>query len=309
MEFGKPENPALIEWGLAPDTALTTHLLSRLSPKPALTSHVFLGSTSWGDKEYVGEVYPSKTKAAKFLEAYGKQFNTIELNTTFYRMPTASQTADWSVKVPEDFRFCPKVNKLLSQSKDLGVGTNRIEEFCQGVRGFGEKLGPCFIQLPSHFDTSKFEVLHTFLDHWPSDVRLAVELRHESWFKESKGADLFAELFSRGVGTTISDVGARRDVAHMNLTTSFFLLRWVGNTHPTDQARLEEWSQRISVWLKSGLKEAFIFSHQPIAPESAKSAAIFEKVLRQHFSAPLAVRSPTLIDKPNASALQTKLFG
>ncbi len=315
MEFGKPQNPSEVDWTLAPDTELTRHVLAAqegsrhtvgLSPKPESIPHIFIGSTSWGDKEYLGEVYPAKTKAADFLNAYGKQFNTIELNTTFYRMPTAHQAANWAAKVPADFRFCPKVNKLLSQSKELGVGTNRITEFCEGVRGFGEKLGPCFIQLPKHFDTSKLETLLSFFDKWPSDIRLAVELRHPSWFTESSGADLFAELFTRGLGTTISDVGARRDVAHMNLTADFFLLRWVGNLHLTDKARLDEWSKRIATWMSSGLREVFAFTHQPVAPEAAKSAIIFEKLLKKHYPASLEIRSPTLIETPGQ---QTELFG
>lgn len=309
MEFGKPENPELVDWTLSPDTDLTALVLSRLSPKPAAPAQLFIGSTSWGEKAYVGKVYPAKTKAANFLEAYGKQFNTIELNTTFYRMPTADQTAKWAAKVPDDFHFCPKVNKLLSQSKNLGVGTNRIVEFCEGVKGFGDKLGPCFIQLPTHFDTSNFEALLSFLDHWPSEVRLAVELRHESWFAESRGADLFAELYARGIGTTLSDVGARRDVAHMNVTASFFLLRWVGNVHPTDQPRLEAWSKRLTSWITSGLQEAYVFTHQPQAPASAKSATDFERFSRLHYPTPIETRSPTLIESPSNSDMQTKLFG
>ncbi|MFK8054671.1 MAG: DUF72 domain-containing protein [Saprospiraceae bacterium] len=317
MEFGKPENPALIDWSLAPDTDLTNHVLEGLSPplcegqrtKPNTAPHIYLGSTSWGDKEYVGPVYPPKTKAKEFLEAYGKQFNTIELNTTFYRMPKADQTAAWADKVPSDFRFCPKVNKLLSQSKNLGVGTNRIEEYCEGVRGFGENLGPCFIQLPTHFDTSKFEALLAFLDQWPSDVRLAVELRHASWFTESRGADLFAELFARGHGTTISDVGTRRDVAHMNITTDFFLLRWVGSLHSTDQERLAEWSAKLASWISGGLTQAYVFTHQVVAPEAAKAASSFEDMLRAHYPAPLNVRSPEIRTNQGPQNEQIELFG
>jgi len=309
MEFGKPDNPALVNWSLAPDTALTSHVLSQLSPKPAAPPQLFIGSTSWGDKEYVGEVYPKQTKAKAYLEAYGKQFNTIELNTTFYRMPQVDQTAAWAKKVPDDFRFCPKVNKLLSQSKDLGVGTNRIAEFCEGVRGFGGKLGPCFIQLPQHFDTSKFESLLSFLDHWPQDIRLAVELRHASWFSESRGADLFAELLARGHGTTISDVGSRRDVAHMNVSADFFLLRWVGNLHQTDHQRLDDWSARIASWLSMGLKQAYVFTHQVIAPEAARTGAQFENLLRGYYTAPLLARSPELITDQGPQSNQIELFG
>lgn len=309
MEFGKPDNPALVDWTLAPDTALTGHVLSQLSPKPSMPPQVFIGSTSWGDKEYVGEVYPKKTKAKDFLAAYGKQFNAIELNTTFYRMPKLDQTEAWAAKVPADFRFCPKVNKLLSQSKNLAVGTDRIQEFCAGVRGFGKHLGPCFIQLPTHFDTTKFEVLLTFLDHWPADVRLAVELRHASWFGESRGADLFAELLARGHGTTISDVGLRRDAAHMNVTADFFLLRWVGNLHETDQQRLEEWSTRIATWLHSGLAQAYVFTHQVIAPEAAKSATKFENLLRKSYPSPLEGRSPGPLVDESPSGGQFELFG
>jgi len=175
--------------------------------------------------------------------------------------------------------------------------------------GFEQKLGPCFIQLPSHFDSSKLSALLSFFDHWPSDLQLAIELRHPSWFEESNGADLFAELVARNLGTTISDVGGRRDVAHMNITTDFFLLRWVGNNHTTDQARLEDWSTRISNWLLKGLEDVYVFTHQPLAPASAKTATVFEKLLKLHHTTPLKVRAPKALEKPQDSGIQSELFG
>ncbi len=306
MDFGRPANVDLVDWTLPPDSALTEHTLAELTVAREAGS-VYIGSTAWGQKQFVGPVYPAGTKAGGFLHAYGQQFNTIELNTTFYRVPQYRQIVRWAAEVPEDFTFCPKVNNAISQSGYLGVSTTRALEFCKTVQHFEHKLGVCFIQLPKTFSTASFEHFQRFLDSWPQVVRLAVEFRHESWFAEERGLDAFAEMAARGIGTVITDVGGRRDAAHMHLTAPFVLVRWVGNVHSSDSGRLEQWADRLVNWFDVGLQEAYMFTHQPEEVPSARSAVELGGVLRKR-NEELRFRVPTLLTDERAAAQQSELF-
>lgn len=292
MDFGKPDDPGAVDWALPPDGALAAECLPGARADGA---RAYIGSTAWGQREFVGEVYPAGTKPADYLAAYGRQFNCVELNATFYRVPDYPQVRRWYAAVPDDFRFCPKVAKGVSQSADLSTSNARALDFAKAVQHFGHKLGPCFMQLPRDFATDRIDVLRAFLERWPAVLRLAVELRHPSWFGDTpRGLDLFAELGARGMGAVITDVGARRDAAHMHVTADFACVRWVGTAHPSDEGRLVAWADRLAEWLGSGLREAYFFIHQPDAVAGGRSAARFARLLRARLPPEVGLRGPRL---------------
>ncbi len=229
-------------------------------------------------KEWVGKIYPKGTKTPDYLRHYTRQFNTIELNTTHYRIPDHFTVQHWHDEAAADFRFCPKVLQGISHAGDLGTGGDLIQRFCEAMSGLGSKLGPCFIQLPPYFGVDKLAVLEAFLKQFT--LPLAVEVRHHSWFdNELNMARLFELLEKYGVSTVITDVAGRRDVAHMRLTTKKVLVRFVGNDlHPTDFTRLDDWAKRLTDWFSMGLEECYFFTHEPdnlLAPDLA--AAFYEK--------------------------------
>ncbi len=291
MEFGKTEDLGSVDWTLPGETDLSQLTFAQLGPPD--TFGVYIGSTAWGQKGLVGNVYPAGTRPGDMLEAYGRQFNTIELNTTFYRVPDRRQVLKWYAAVPDDFRFCPKVNKAISQATDLGVQTSRTLDFVKAIQHFEHKLGPCFIQLPADFTTERWGALEEWLDAWPPHLRLAVELRHESWFCTSVGADAFASFAARGVGGVITDVAGRRDVAHMHVTAPFAVVRWVGNVDASDEGRLADWAERLTRWGRRGLREAYVFTHQPEELPSAEAAAqLHAALLARKADLPLRSRAP-----------------
>ncbi|MBK8563371.1 MAG: DUF72 domain-containing protein [Saprospiraceae bacterium] len=239
---------------------------------------LYVGATGWSVKEWVGKIYPKGTKTTEYLRHYSRQFNTIELNTTHYRIPDSFTVQHWHDEAADDFRFCPKVLQTISHAADLGTGGDLIQRFCVAMSGLGNKLGPCFIQLPPYFGVEKIGVLEAFLKQFT--LPLAVEVRHESWFSNPLNTDRLIELLkSFSVSTVITDVAGRRDVAHMRLTTDKVLVRFVGNDlHPTDFTRLDDWAERLSHWFSMGLQECYFFTHEPdnlLAPDLA--AAFYEK--------------------------------
>lgn len=264
MKFGKVSNPESIQFSLPSDPAVTTDVLNNL-PERTTSPTLYLGCTGWAMKEWVGNVYPPGTKTKDYLKYYAEQFNTIELNTTHYRIPTPDTIQQWKQLSTGDFRFCPKVFQQISHAGDLGIGSGALIRFCESVGGLGKKLGPCFIQMPPYFGKDRYIQLETFLKNWDSSIRLAVEVRHASWFETAKDLDILLQLLrTYKVGTVITDVSGRRDVANMGITTSFAMVRWVGNgLIPSDYTRINEWVSRIADWFDKGLPEIYFFLHEP----------------------------------------------
>lgn len=264
MEFGKvnPEDLDQIDFTLPPDRAETIALLQKQKSKPK--TNIFVGCAKWGRPDWVGKIYPKGTKAGDFLEHYAQQFNCIELNATFYRMPTRKQTSGWKSKVGDDFRFCPKfVDKIthLKRLKDVDALTDR---FLEGISGFEKNLGPVFLMPHPGMGPKTLETLEAFLESLPKDIEVYTELRHKDWFgKPDEFEKVFGMLTAKKSGSVITDASGRRDCVHMRLTTPSAFIRFVGNgLHPTDYTRCDAWVDRMKQWSDQGIKTIYFFMHQ-----------------------------------------------
>ena len=289
MEFGKLHNIENLDFKLSPTPLETVNLLRGL-PKRETLPTIYIGCTGWSMKEWIGRIYPKGTKTADYLYEYGRQFNTIEMNTTHYRTPSVEDVKKWYQQTPDDFRFAPKMLQTISHAKNLGYGSGQTLQFCEAIQGFEKKLGICFMQLPPHFQYDDLATLELYLKKFPKHIPLAIELRHESWFSNKhSGKTIFDLLEHYGVSTVITDVSGRRDVLHQRLTTGTAVIRFVGNNlHPTDFTRLDAWVSTLKNWFEMGLQQVYFFTHEPDnlkAPDLAdylhhKIKANFEAILR-----------------------------
>lgn len=274
MEFGKLKDISQVDFTLPPDPLGGQPDFLGENQEENPTSTFYIGCTGWSMPEWVGSIYPAGAKSKDFLKHYGRQFNTIELNTTHYRIPTLETVEKWKVDSPEDFRFCPKVPQTISHSRDLGLNSPQLLQFYESVQALEEKLGCCFLQVPPYFGPDRLPLLTRFLEQHPRHIPLAVELRHEDWFADAKVSDhLFALLDVHRVACVLTDVAGRRDILHMRLSCERAMVRFVGNAlHPTDFTRIDEWVARLETWRKSGLSEVYFFTHEPdnlLAPQLA----------------------------------------
>lgn len=272
MDFGKLPSVDNVDFTLSPEPPQNASVLAVLSvtAQPA----IYIGATGYNMKPWVGNWYPPGARDKDFLRHYGSQFNTIEHNTTHYRIPDAATVARWREETPADFRFCPKIPQTISHARDLGLNSGQIPVFCEAIAGLEKKMGCCFLQLPPHFSVRDLNLLARFLDIFPATIPLAVEVRHASFFqKTGTSEDFFQLLQHHNVATVITDVAGRRDVCHMRLTNLRVLVRFVGNgLHPSDYQRIDNWSKRLKLWLDKGLHEVYFFTHEPdnlLAPELA----------------------------------------
>jgi len=264
MEFGRvsPEELEKINFTLPPDHPATTALLKKQKKKTNTT--VFVGCAKWGRPDWVGKIYPKGTKAGDFLEHYARQFTCIELNATFYRMPTRKQTSGWKSKVGDDFKFCPKFVDQITHIKRLKEVDELTDRFLDGISGFGKNLGPVFLMPHPGMGPKTLETVETFIQSLPNDFELFVELRHKDWFADPEAfAAVFSMLQRNHAGSIITDASGRRDCLHMRLTTPSAFIRFVGNgLHPTDYTRCDDWIQRMKSWANQGIEAMYFFMHQ-----------------------------------------------
>ena len=306
MKFGKLPSIEGVDFTLPSDPATNKSVLEN-NPHQTAPTRIYIGCTGWSMKEWVGRVYPKGTKVKDYLRYYSQQFNTIELNTTHYRIPDEKTINKWYEESTADFRFCPKIPQSISHSRELGLGTELIPLFSRAVDGLKEKLGCCFIQLPPYFGIERIDLLQRFIKAFPGHIPLAIEVRHESWFESSQNTErLFNLLADNGLSIVITDVAGRRDVLHMGITSPIAMIRFVGNgLHASDYKRADDWIQRLKSWSGPGLHEIYLFPHEPdnlLAPEMAD---YFTTSIQNHLPK-VQIRGPQLID--NDEGEQMSLF-
>ena len=266
MEFGRvtPGELEETDFTLPPDPELTIKTLSSLKNDQPFRVHV--GCAKWGRKEWVGKIYPLKTKDANFLDEYVKHFDSIELNATFYNVYPPATINKWKEKADSNpnYKFCPKFSQSISHIRRLKNADDITTIYYEGIMAFGDKLGPLFLQLSDNYTPKSFPELKAYLERLPKDVPVFVELRHKEWFADAQVRAQVFELFHElNIGAVITDATGRRDVVHMELPTPHAFIRFVGNSlHPSDYARCDEWVQRIKQWRDMGLQSAWFFMHQ-----------------------------------------------
>jgi len=267
MDFGTvaPELIPEIDFTLAADTALTKDVLK--AARKTENPEIYVGCAKWGRKEWVGMIYPEKTKEANFLDEYLKHFNSIELNAVFYKMPAADQITKWREKAEferRDFKFFPKVTQGISHIKRLKGAEDLTTTYLDSISHFGKYLGPAFLQLSDNFGPKNLEILESYLEGLPKDFKLFVELRHKDWFADEQARKDVFEMFRKlNKGAIITDATGRRDCVHMNLPTPHAFIRFVGNgIHEVDFPRIDAWADRLASWIDQGLQSVYFFLHQ-----------------------------------------------
>ncbi|MEJ5091689.1 DUF72 domain-containing protein [Sphingobacterium faecium] len=279
MKFGQVTNPQDIDFTLPPSSPETLKLLKQHKNKESF--EVYVGCAKWNKTELKG-FYPRGTKDE--LTYYSHQFNSIELNATFYHAPSKQQVETWKNKTPEDFKFFPKIPQSISHYSRLLNTEEKVKEFTDNIAFFEEKLGMIFLQMHDNYKPKDMERLREFLSKFPKGLPLAVEVRNQEWFSDPKIAEAYFQLLEEFTITNVLvDTAGRRDLLHMRLTTPIAFIRYVGANHASDYSRLDEWIAVIKQWRKAGLQKLYFFIHQNIEVESPLLATYFIQQLNAEF--------------------------
>lgn len=250
--------------------------------------NLYLGCPIWAYKGWVGSFYPPGTKPADFLYEYARRLTTVEGNTTFYAVPARKTLQQWAAETPETFRFCPKLPRNISHTGKLVEHIEEAMQFIEVMGQLGKRLGPMFLQLPPRYSPLLFADLGAFLQAWPRQVPLAVEVRHLGWFASPHHGAL-NELLSRySMARVVIDTRPIRSLQGEKIlegsvyqrmlearqrkpdvpilperTASFVFLRYIGHPHlEANAAYIDEWGNHLASWLQEGT-EAYVFCHCP----------------------------------------------
>lgn len=271
MKFGSTDTPESIDFTLPPDHPDTKRVLNQF--KDDNLPEIYVGCAKWNKADLKG-FYPKVVKDE--LKYYSRQFNSVELNATFYRIFPADQFANWYEKTPKGFKFFPKLNQEISHWKRLQETKDVVENYLYNASNLKEKLGTVFLQMHDNFAPKDFDRVVAFIEAWPKEIPLAVEFRHTKWYNDNDVAnELYQLLEANNISNIIVDTAGRRDLLHMRLTNATAFVRYVGANHTSDYSRLDDWIERLKDWKEQGVKEVDFFIHQNIEKESPLLAAYF----------------------------------
>jgi uncharacterized protein YecE (DUF72 family) len=232
---------------------------------------IWIGTSGYNYPEWKGSFYPADLPAAKMLPYYAAQFPTVEINYTFYRMPTEKILAGWAAQTPSPFKLTLKAPRRITHDRRLKDCGDLVAAFCAAAATVGDKLGVLLFQLPpsARKDLALFDA---FLAELPPRVRAAIEFRHPSWLTD----DVFERLSARHQALCVADSEALTTPVRITAEHAYFRLRDEGYT-PDDIARWADTIQREA----ASCSDVFVyFKHE----EEGKGPAL-ARLLRERLGA------------------------
>ena len=230
---------------------------------------VWIGTSGWSYKGWGESFYP-KTSAAQQLPYYATQFPSVEINATFYRLPTTQMVEGWHDKVPEGFLFAVKGSRYLTHSKKLVDVEAGLEKYVERIEPLGKHTGPILWQLPP-FLQKDVTRLDAFLRQTPRSFRHAIEFRHPSWLDD----EVFEVL--RRYKAACVWISSLRMPTDFTMTGDFVYARFHGlaggAAHDYTEAELEPWAQQFSQAARDN-KPAFAYFNNDVntrAPLNART--------------------------------------
>ncbi len=202
------------------------------------------------------EFYPEEFKEKSRLHYYGSLFNSIEINSSFYKMPMASTIAKWAADVPEDFKFTFKLLRDITHAKELIFEPDLLTEFMSRISAVGDKKGTLLVQFPGSIRTTSIRQVEYLFSALKAQVlnhpwEIAVEFRQREWYQE----ETYELLSQYGLGLVLHDKLSEGGMV-MDLDTDYIYLRFHGpagnykGSYSTDF--LQEYGSYIREWLVQG---------------------------------------------------------
>ncbi len=234
-----------------------------------MSFEIRIGTSGYHYKHWRGPFYPEGTSAAKMLDYYVRQFDTVELNNSFYRLPTDVAFDQWRKSTPENFVFAVKASRFLTHRKKLKDPENALENFLPRVEHLGPKLGPILFQLPPNWRVNHGR-LEALLDILPRKYRYVFELRDRTWITPQ----IDRLLTKYGAAFCIYELAGFQ--SPVTVTTDFAYVRLHGPgagkyQGSYDESRLRRWCRQIAGWSKT-LTAVYVYFDNDQAGFAAQNA-------------------------------------
>jgi uncharacterized protein YecE (DUF72 family) len=208
---------------------------------------VWIGTSGWHYKHWVGNFYPPRLPGSGMLAHYIQHFDTVELNNTFYKLPAKTSLLTWRESTPPHFHFAVKGSRFLTHMKKLNNAQDGLNRFLDAVDALGPKLGPILFQLPPNWELD-LDRLAAFLALLPGYRRCVFEFRNPTW----NTAQTYDLLAKHNAGYCIFDLNGYLSPFQVTADFSYIRLHGPGGKYQGSytEAALEKWAVQIDEWSK-----------------------------------------------------------
>lgn len=220
-----------------------------------MAGKIYIGTSGWSYKHWIGTFYPEGTKPAQLLSLYRQSFNTVEINSTFYGVPAKQTIINWKNALADDFVYVVKANRYITHFKKLHDAQEELFNFLENVSALEEKLGPVLFQLPPGLKTDTV-LLEDFLKLLPKAYRYTFEFRNQTWYQE----ETYRLLQKYNCAFCIYQLAGH--ISPIEVTADFVYIRlhgpkgkYQGNYSEAD---LSLWAERCLQW-SGNEKDVFVY--------------------------------------------------
>lgn len=240
-----------------------------------MNAKLHVGTSGWHYKHWLGDFYPAKIPAGKMFEWYARHFDTVELNNSFYRLPTHDAFLHWRALAPPGFTFAVKASRFITHMKKLKDPEISLENFLERVQLLHEKLGPVLFQLPPQWPVN-VERLESFLAALPQTYRFVFEFRDPSWNTPT----VYRILRRHNVALCIHDWRANQ--SSQEVTADFAYIRMHGpeGTYQGGYSaqHLETLAARMDRW-RSELAAVYVYFNNDQGGFAVRDAVFLRQLL------------------------------
>ncbi|MQX35821.1 DUF72 domain-containing protein [Roseospira navarrensis] len=218
-------------------------------------ARILIGTSGWHYDHWVGPFYPESTRPADRLAQYAGRFPAVEVNNTFYALPSPDTLASWRAQTPDGFVFACKASRYITHMKKLKDPADSLARFLDAARSLGDRLGPLLFQLPPNWRANP-ERLDALLAAVPDDLRCAVEARDESWFSD----EIDAVLARHSAAFAVYDIDGRTSPVKTTADFAYVRLHGPGKAYEGsyDDEALGGWAAQARAWRDEG-KDVYVF--------------------------------------------------
>ena len=235
----------------------------------------YIGASGWAYTHWRGNFYPENLPSRQWFEFYGRKFNTVEVNYSFYHLPSEKTYQKWREEAPRSFVFAVKISRYISHIKRLKDISDGWKRFYSRAQLLNDKLGPFLLQLPPNFlfsqeNLARLEKFLAVVKNSSEKIKLAVELRHQSWDNQN----VFEILRKYNTALVVSDSSRWPEIIQSDLA-DFIYLRFHGPRElfasDYSSAELKNWAKNLKKWGQN--KDIFAYFNNDFhgfAPQNAE---------------------------------------
>jgi len=236
---------------------------------------IHIGTSGWHYKHWCGPYYEEKLPASKMLACYYKDFYTVEINNSFYKLPNESTFAKWREDTPQNFCFAVKGSRFITHMKKLKEPEHALQNLIPRAEALKEKLGPILFQLPPHWPVN-LERLETFLQALPKNHLYTFEFREPSWHTE----DVYALLRAHNAAFCIFELDRFQSPEVITADWTYIRLHGPGGKYQGSYStrQLNEWAVKIRRW-SSELRAVYVYFDNDQAGYAVRNALDLKRLV------------------------------